>query len=95
MLNFNDVYFGDSIKKNRKKIIRNLRYQRLLNTGLYVVYENERTNKPEVMQAVFFNEIYFAVHTIKILAIFGSKEEGIQYLINHIVNEQNAVLAEE
>ena len=89
MLIFNNLIISDKLKNKKKKIINALRHGEMIDPSIFVVYLNENTSLPELMQGYFFNQIYYHIKTIEILGIFASKDEGIKFLSEYITESYN------
>lgn len=92
MLIYKDLFFSDKLKNKKNKIINALRHGKLIDPNVYVIYLNDNTNLPELMQGYFFNQIYFQIKKVKIIGITASKDEGIDFLTDYITRSYDSEL---
>lgn len=95
MIVYDDLYVSESLVKDKKNIIRNLRHAKMFRPDIFIVYLNDNTDKPEVMQGFFFNQIYYQVGRTVILGITKSREEAVNYMAELMAGRFGASITQE
>lgn len=95
MIKFDDLYISEKLRSDRNLIINQIRHGKCFRPDVFIIYKNENTGRPELMQGFFFDQLYMQINSTYIYGITDSREDGVKYISRHLASQFDAVFDED
>lgn len=89
-----DLYVSEKLKDKSDSIIKKLRFGKFV-PGVFVIFLNEESGKPEFMKSVFFCQKYLQTIKLTILGITDSYDDAVLYLANSVAKGYKVKVSKE
>ncbi len=95
MLEFSrNLYVSDGLKNRMDEIMKKMSEDALV-AGVYVIYWNYDTKKPEFLKSIYLKQPYFKNHRFVVTGLADSYEEALKYLADTAFNTYLAQTGDE